>query len=85
MIFSGLMQIYRGVTAVVVCLSAMLPASLSALSLDTDTPPVFLDLLALPRPLLLAIFALIPVDTRLRCIEVNRAWRALLADTTFCL
>ena len=59
---------------------AMLPASFGALSLDA--PPPFLDLLALPRPLALAIFALLPVDTRLRCSEVNRAWRALLADTT---
>ena len=59
---------------------AMLPASLSALSLDA--PPLFIDLLALPRPLVLAIFALLPVDTRLRCVEVNRAWRTLLADTS---
>ena len=58
-----------------------MPASLSALSLDTR--PVFLDLLALPHPLVLAIFDLLPVDTRLRCSEVNRAWRALLADATF--
>ena len=58
----------------------MLPASLSVLS--SDTPPLFLDLLALPRPLALAIFALLPVDTRLRCVEVSRAWRALLADVT---
>ena len=58
----------------------MLPASLGALSLDA--PPLFLDLLALPRPLALAIFALLPVDTRLRCSEVSRAWRALLADTS---
>ena len=59
----------------------MLSASLGALSLDA--PPPFLDLLALPRPLALAIVALLPVDTRLRCSEVKRAWRALLADTTF--
>ena len=32
---------------------------------------------------MVTIFALLPVDTRLRCVEVNRAWRALLADTTF--
>ena len=51
--------------------------------LSLDEPPLYLDLLALPRPLALAIFALLPVDTRLRCIEVNRAWRALLADTSF--
>ena len=59
---------------------AMLPASFGALSLDV--PPLFLDLLALPRPLMIAIFALLPVDTRLFCSEVNRAWRALLADST---
>ena len=63
------------------CLGVKPPASLSTLSLDAA--PLFLDLLALPRPLALAIFALLPVDTRLRCIEVSRAWRALLADTSF--
>ena len=57
----------------------MLRERFGALSLDA---PLFLDLLALPRPLVFAIFALLPVDTRLRCSEVNRAWRALLADTT---
>ena len=46
-------------------------------------PHCLLDLLSLPRPLALAIFALLPVDTRLRRCEVSRAWRALLADTTF--
>ena len=50
--------------------------------LSLDVPSPFLDLLALPRPLALAIFALLPVDTRLRCSEVCRAWRALLADTS---
>ena len=35
----------------------------------------------LPRGFVRAMFLLLP-DTRLRCIEVNRAWRALLADTT---
>ena len=59
----------------------MLPASLGALSLNA--PPLVLDLLALPRPLVFAIFALLPVDMRLRCSRVNRAWRALLADTSF--
>ena len=59
----------------------MLPASLDALSLDA--PPGFLDLLELPRQLVLAIFLLIPVDMRLSCSEVSRAWRALLADTSF--
>ena len=58
----------------------MLPASLGALSLDA---PLFLDVLALPRPLVVVVFLLVPVDTRLRCVEVSRAWRALLADATF--
>ena len=48
-------------------------------------PAVFFDLLALPRSLALDILARLPVDTRLRCIEVNRAWRALLADTSLWL
>ena len=56
----------------------MLPASLRTLS--SDEPP---HVLALPRPLTLAIFALLPVDARLRCCAVNRAWRALLASPTF--
>ena len=54
---------------------------LASLSLG-DAPAVFLDLLALPRSLALDIFARVPVDTRLRCIEVNRAWRALVEDTS---
>ena len=29
------------------------------------------------------VLLLLPVDTRLRCVELNRAWRALLADTRF--
>ena len=37
----------------------------------------------LPRGFVRAVFLLLPVDTRLRCSEVNRAWRALLSDTTF--
>ena len=36
----------------------------------------------LPRCFVSAVFLLIPVDTRLRCSEVDRAWRALLADTS---
>ena len=35
-----------------------------------------------PRWLAHAVFALLPADTRLRCVEVNRAWRVLLADTS---
>ena len=54
---------------------------LAALSLG-EAPAFFLDLLALPRSLALDILARLPVNTRLRCIEVNRAWRALLADTS---
>ena len=66
----------------------MLPASLGNLSQDAPplsfvSSPPFLDLLALPRPLMLVIFFLLPVDTRLRCSEVNRAWRTLLVDTNF--
>ena len=37
----------------------------------------------LPRCFIRAVFLLLPVDRRLRCCEVNRAWRALLADTSF--
>ena len=50
---------------------------------DCVWPPVFsFDLLALPRPLALAVLSHVPVDTRLRCCEVNRAWRALLLETS---
>ena len=34
----------------------------------------------LPRCFVRAVFLLLPVDTRLRCCEVSRAWRALLSD-----
>ena len=34
----------------------------------------------LPRWFVHAVLLLLPVDTRLRCSEVSRAWRALLAD-----
>ena len=54
---------------------AMLPVSPGHRSTSTD------PLVALPRPLVVAVLLLLPVDTRLRCSEVNRAWRALLADT----
>ena len=37
----------------------------------------------LPPWFVRTVFLLLPVDTRLRCCDVNRAWRALLADTTF--
>ena len=36
----------------------------------------------LPRGFVHAVFLLLPVDTRLRCVEVSRAWRALLADAS---
>ena len=36
----------------------------------------------LPRGFVRAVLLLLPADTRLRCSEVSRAWRALLADTT---
>ena len=36
----------------------------------------------LPHWFVHAVLLLLPVDTRLRCCEVSRAWRALLADTT---
>ena len=35
---------------------------------------------SLPTPLLVAVLALVPVDTRLRCREVARAWRDAVAD-----
>ena len=34
----------------------------------------------LPQPLLCAVLALLPVDTRLRCAEVCRRWRAACAE-----
>ena len=37
---------------------------------------------ALPHAVQLRIFALLPLDTRLRCIEVCRQWRRTLQDTT---
>ena len=36
---------------------------------------------ALPHAVQLRIFGLLPLDTRLRCIEVSRAWRSTLQDT----
>jgi hypothetical protein len=40
---------------------------------------------ALPHALALALFALLPVDQRLRCAEVCRGWRALLSDASLWL
>ena len=37
----------------------------------------------LPRWFVHDVLLLLPTDTRLRCAELNRAWRALLADTRF--
>jgi hypothetical protein len=39
-----------------------------------------LTLLSLPLPLVLLIFSLLPVDCRLRCAEVCRGWRGVLAE-----
>jgi hypothetical protein len=38
---------------------------------------------ALPHALALTVFALLPLDVRLRCSEVCRGWRATLSDTSF--
>jgi hypothetical protein len=55
-------------------------ARLAAAPFDTR------DLFAtLPHALVVALFALLPVDTRLRCAEVCRAWRATLTDTSLWL
>ncbi len=39
----------------------------------------------LPHALVLHILSLVPVDTRLRCAEVCRSWRAALEDTSLWL
>jgi hypothetical protein len=39
----------------------------------------------LPHALALALFALLPVDQRLRCAEVCPAWRAMLSDVSLWL
>lgn len=59
----------------------MLPVNISSLLL-ADAEPAKLDLVALPRPVALSIFARLPVNTRLRCSEVCRGWRELLKDTS---
>ena len=60
----------------------MLAERLASLSLSAagDRSP---SIHSLPRALLSIILLLVPVETRLRCSEVSRAWRALLADTIF--
>jgi hypothetical protein len=45
----------------------------------------FCALPPLPLSLALAIFALLPVDARLRCREVCRGWRAVLMETSLWL
>ncbi len=40
---------------------------------------------ALPHALALALFALLPVDQRMRCAEVCRGWRAMLSDVSLWL
>jgi hypothetical protein len=40
---------------------------------------------ALPHALALALFALLPVDQRMRCAEVCRGWRAVLSDASLWL
>ena len=61
----------------------MLSTRLASLSLSAATGDAASSIHSLPRPLLSLILLLVPVDTRLRCSEVSRAWRALLADTVF--
>jgi hypothetical protein len=39
----------------------------------------------LPHALALALFALLPVDQRMRCAEVCRGWRAMLSDVSLWL
>jgi hypothetical protein len=43
-------------------------------------PDVALDVTSLPRPLVRELFELLPLDTRLRCVEVCRAWRLLFSQ-----
>lgn len=57
-------------------LMSLQAVGLAALS-HSDRP---LDVSTLPRPLALSILLRVRVDTRLRCAEVNRAWRALCDD-----
>jgi hypothetical protein len=40
-------------------------------------------LATLPHALVLLIFSLVPVDQRLRCLEVCRGWRAVLLERSF--
>jgi hypothetical protein len=56
-----------------------LTAALAALSI-VDDDDNFFPFAALPSALALQIFAALPADTRLRCAEVCRDWRALMAE-----
>jgi hypothetical protein len=55
----------------------------AAAPLDAAAAPVVDDFFpfgALPRALSLKIFAALPADTRLRCAEVCRDWRAMVGE-----
>jgi hypothetical protein len=58
--------------------AAALAAALDSLVLDAGVDPV----VALPHALALRVFARVDVLQRLRCAEVCRGWRALVADTS---
>jgi hypothetical protein len=45
-----------------------------------DAPSLAAALASLPHAVTVHIFSLVPVDTRLRCREVCRGWRATLDD-----
>jgi hypothetical protein len=53
--------------------------------LEAAAAPACDPFAALPHALLLALFALLPVDQRMRCAEVCRGWRALLSDASLWL
>jgi hypothetical protein len=59
--------------------AAAMPPRRSTRGADADADAgTTLD--SLPLPLLLHILALLPADTRLRCAELSRAWRAAVAE-----
>jgi hypothetical protein len=55
-------------------------AQLHALQLSGGEPVPAGGVSSLPHALLLRVFAALPVDLRLRCAEVCRGWRALVAE-----
>jgi hypothetical protein len=55
-------------------------SSTSSSDADDDEALPCEALSALPRALVLHIFSLLPVDVRLRCAEVCKAWRDALAE-----